>query len=224
MPIPEYDPTSWQLILDAGGRCADRRSEFANRYGAVVRAYLEARWGGRGRRGAIDDALQNVFVECFRRGGVLERVRADRPDSFRAFLLGVTRNVALRTEQRDGGRGEQRLDTEVMRGEAGPGALEPEQAFERRWARAMIAEALQATVARHPEDRTAELFELRFEQGLPIREIAGRWGCEAEELHRLYARARRRFGVCLRQVVAQHEACSEQQLDGECARLLALLQ
>ena len=48
----------------------------------------------------LDDAVQEVFVECFRQGGVLEAAVDGRVPSFRAFLYGVVRNVARRFESR----------------------------------------------------------------------------------------------------------------------------
>jgi RNA polymerase sigma-70 factor (ECF subfamily) len=74
------------------------RQELARRYLGVVRAYLAARWRGAALRDDLDDAVQEVFVECFRQGGALEAAGADRVPSFRAFLYGVIRNVARRFE------------------------------------------------------------------------------------------------------------------------------
>jgi hypothetical protein len=44
--------------------------------------------------------VEETFVECFRRGGALEVEGAGRVPGFRAFLIGVTRNVARRFESR----------------------------------------------------------------------------------------------------------------------------
>jgi len=44
--------------------------------------------------------VQETFVECFRRGGALEAAGAGRVPALRAFLIGVTRNVARRFESR----------------------------------------------------------------------------------------------------------------------------
>ena len=70
------------------------------RYLGVVRAYLAARWQGSPLLADLDDAGQDVFVECFRQGGVLDAATAGRVPSFRAFLYGVVRNVARRFESR----------------------------------------------------------------------------------------------------------------------------
>jgi len=64
-----------------------------------VRAYLAHRWRGSPLTGELDDAVQDVFVECFRHGGVLDRMLKREPNSFRAFLYGVTRNIAFRMER-----------------------------------------------------------------------------------------------------------------------------
>ena len=61
---------------------------------------LAARWRSSSQSSELDDAVQEVFVECFRAGGVLKRVDASRPGGLRPFLFGVVRNVALRFETR----------------------------------------------------------------------------------------------------------------------------
>src|SRR5262245_61258276 len=98
MPGPES--TCWTEIHAAAVGGAADREPFALRYGPVVRAYLAARWRGSPCLADLDDAVQEVFVECFRRGGALERVEPDRAGGFRPFLFGVVRNVALRLEAR----------------------------------------------------------------------------------------------------------------------------
>ena len=68
--------TCWTMISGAAsGNDADRR-EFATRYLPVVRAYLRARWRGRLDEQELEDAAQEVFLECLREGGVLDRVEA----------------------------------------------------------------------------------------------------------------------------------------------------
>src|SRR5438270_804413 len=88
--------TCWTVIQAAAAGQSGPREEFARHYEPVVRAYLTARWPSRGED--VDDAVQDVFLECFREGGALARVDPDRPGGFRAFLYGVARNVARRTE------------------------------------------------------------------------------------------------------------------------------
>src|SRR6266540_3794505 len=91
--------TCWMLIQNAASGRAQDREDFARRYLSVVRAYLAHRWRSSPLIAELDDAVQDVFVECFRHGGILDRMLETRPDSFRAFLHGVTRHIALRVER-----------------------------------------------------------------------------------------------------------------------------
>src|SRR6516165_1713777 len=90
--------TCWTIIRAAAAGSPSDREELARRYLGVVRAYLAARWRGAALLPECDDAVQEVFVECFRQGGALEAAGDGRVPSFRAFLYGVVRNVARRFE------------------------------------------------------------------------------------------------------------------------------
>src|SRR5215510_13756666 len=92
--------TSWTLIRDAAAGSTSARSDFTRRYLPVVRAYLAARWRGGPFEREVDDAVQEVFLDCFREGGVLERAEPERGGGFRAFLFGVIRNAARHFETR----------------------------------------------------------------------------------------------------------------------------
>src|SRR6516165_1153595 len=94
------ESTCWTVIRAAAAGSDADRDELARRYLGVVRAYLSARWRGSQLRHVLDDAVQEVFVECFRQGGALEAVGSGRVPGFRAFLYGVIRNVARRFESR----------------------------------------------------------------------------------------------------------------------------
>ena len=87
------------MIQDAAAGDGAARAEFARRYTPLVRAYLGARWRATPLVAEIDDAAQDVFLGCFRDGGVLTRVEAGRPGGFRAFLFGVVRNGARQVER-----------------------------------------------------------------------------------------------------------------------------
>ena len=141
-------------------------------------------------RDALDDATQEVFVECFRRGGALEAAGAGRVPGFRAFLYGVIRNVARRFESRP---------ARAVANAPDARADEPSQSrlFDRTWARAIMAEAAQLQkpgTERGPEAvQRVELLRLRFEENLPIRAIAQRWDVDPRSLHHAYALARQEF-------------------------------
>jgi RNA polymerase sigma-70 factor (ECF subfamily) len=216
MSTPES--TCWTLIRAAAAGGPGEREELARRYLGVVGAYLAARWRGSALGRDLDDAVQEVFVECFRQGGALDAAGAGRVPGFRAFLYGVVRNVARRFESRPP-RAAAALP-ELAAHEEGLSRL-----FERTWARAVMAEAagLQRRRAgeRGPEAvRRVELLRLRFEENLPIRAIAERWGVGAAELHRAYARARKEFKEALLEVVAFHHPGSPAEVEQEAAGLL----
>jgi hypothetical protein len=71
--------------------------------------------------------------------------------------------------------------------------------------------------------RRVELLRLRFEEGLPIRAIAERWGVAAAELHHAYAKARQEFRAALLDVGAFRHPDSPPAVEQEAARLLTAL-
>ena len=216
------DATCWTLIRGAAVGDASARQQFARLYLPVVRAYLAARWRAVPRPPDADDAAQDVFVECPRAGGLLERAEADRPGGFRAFLLGAVRNVAKRHETRHQPRC-------PLPADAPADDTDPAEAFERAWARALIRQAARAqeeAAARSgpAAQRRVALLRLRFRDGLPIREIAARWGEDAAKVHHEYATARDEFRAALRAVVVfHHPGTSASELERLHADILALL-
>ena len=222
--------TCWGLLHAAAAGEEAARAEFATRYAPVVRAYLTARWRGASRwLNELDDAVQDVFLECLKDGGLLERAQADRPGGFRPFLYGAARNVALRVETRRG-RQLAREPAEFLDLPSLPGRDEAlSRVFDRAWAKSLMREAAERQRDRAAEGgeaalRRVELLRLRFHEGLPIREIAQLWGLDAGLLHREYARARQEFKSALTDVLAYHGPGSPDDLDRECARLLSLLE
>jgi RNA polymerase sigma-70 factor (ECF subfamily) len=219
--MPAEESTCWTVIRAAAAGSTADREELGRRYLGVVRAYLASRWRGSALRDELDDATQEVFVECFRAGGVLEAAGAGRVPSFRAFLYGVIRNVARRFESRPV-RAASPLP-EVPSDEDSQSRM-----FERSWAQALMAEAagLQRRQAeeRGPEAvRRVELLRLRFEESLPIRTIAQRWGVDAAKLHHDYAQARQEFRTALLEVVAFHHPGTPAEVEQEAASLVKAL-
>jgi RNA polymerase sigma-70 factor (ECF subfamily) len=223
------DSTCWTLLRDAAAGGAASRAEFAARYAPVVRAYLAARWRGTRLLQELDDTVQDVFFECLRDGGLLDRAQADRPGGFRAFLYGAVRNVALRAEAHRA-RQLAREPLAVVDLAGIPGREEAlSRVYDRAWARAIMREAAERQAALAAQQGTAalrrvELLRLRFHDGMPIREIARLWGLDAAMLHHEYARARQEFHSALRDVIAFHHPGAPEEVDGECAQLLALLE
>ena len=221
--------TAWTLIEGAAQGRSQAREDFTRRYLPVVRSTLSARWRGKPLTSDIDDATQEVFVDCFKRGGALERADRETGSGFRGFLFGIVRNVALRAEERAARERDRRHrgtgELDELAGRAEPMS----RAFDRSWAEALVKEAGDLHSERAREQggayaRRRELLRLRFEEDLPLRKIAGLWSLEHDYVHHQYAQGRKEYQQCLREVVGFHQdMASEERLDEECRRLLELL-
>jgi RNA polymerase sigma-70 factor (ECF subfamily) len=223
--MSEPQSTCWTLLRAAAGGAAREREDFARRYAPVLRAYLAARWRGSPLRQDLDDAVQDVFVECLRPGGALDRLDPARSGGFRAFLLGVARNVALRRESR---RPREHAAFSPPLDDVADDHSSLSRVFDRAWAKAVLREAarLQEDRARAGGEaalRRVELLRLRFHEGLPVRDIARLWGADAAVLHHEYARAREEFRAALLAVLAFHHGGDAAAAGDECRELLALL-
>jgi len=221
--------TCWTVIQAAAAGSREDREQFVRRYAPIVRAYLGARWRQTSHAGELEDAVQEVFVDCFKHDGVLTRADPDRAGGFRAFLYGVVRVVALRVETRRARDRQQQPSREINLEEVPAAEDSLAQAFDRAWARALVREAaeLQAEQARKAGAaavRRVELLHLRFHENLPIRDIAERWQLEAAHLHHEYARARQEFKAALVEVMAFHHPGTGTEIEQECASLMALLE
>ncbi len=221
------DSTRWTIILGAAAGNPAERAEFARRYGPVVRAFLGARWRLSALSAEVDDAAQEVFVQCFRPSGALDRVDPECTGGFRAYLFGVVRNVARgverdwRAQRAHGGGASPDLDGVESR------EAPLEEAFDRAWAAALLRQAAerQAKAARGSAaaERRIDLLRLRFREDLPIREIATLWQVEADRLHREYRTAREEFLTALTEVVGEIHGGTAAEVEAECLRLLDLI-
>lgn len=222
------DTTSWTLIRSAA--CGDEtaRAEFARRYLPAIRAYLHARWGRRLSPDEIEDSVQEVFLECFKDEGVLDRAPTIRNHGFRSFLYGVARHVALRAEERRA----RRLDRPGAETFYGSERIADDtslsKVFDRAWAHSIMREAgeLQAGRAHRAGKaalRRVELLRLRFQENLDIRDVAKLWKTDAATLHHQYALARKEFERALRDVVSEHQPGSADSIRNTCLELLSLL-
>jgi RNA polymerase sigma factor (sigma-70 family) len=222
------DTTCWTVIRSAAGGEEAARTEFARRYEPIIRAYLGARWRRQPLGSEVDDAVQEVFFDCFKQGGVLFRADSARNGGFRAFLYGVIRKTALQFERNTARRKATPAD-ESLEMDRFPTEEEGlSTVFDRAWATAILREAAdrQAELARALGSdgmRRVELLELRFGEGLPIRDIAVLFDADPAHLHREYAKARIEFRAALKEVVSFHHAAPGPSLDDECSRLLDLL-
>jgi RNA polymerase sigma factor (sigma-70 family) len=222
------DSTCWTMIQAAAAGNGSDRDEFVRRYCTIVRDFLVKHWSGSNYLQELDDAVQEVFFECFKEGGVVQRADQTRPSGFRSFLFGVVRNVALRMETKAVRRlkkeeaGAVDLD-QIISDEATASHL-----FDRCWARAILREAaarqeLRAQAAGPREQRQVDLFRMHFHDGLPIRKIAESWKEDPAVLHHEYAIARQGFKEALLEVLRFDLPGSPDQIEAECRKLLALI-
>jgi RNA polymerase sigma-70 factor (ECF subfamily) len=212
------------LIRRAASGSPDGREEFARCYAPVIRAYLGARWRYSPLLDQVDDATQQVFVDCFEDEGALKRVDEGRSAGFRAYLYGVVRNVARNLERARAQAPRQRGDSLDLDGVAADGESLA-RTFDRAWARAVLRRAgelqLERAKAKDPRAvRRHELLALRYGEDLPIREIARRWNVDADELHRQFRRAREEFQKALEAVVRDLHGGGPERVEAECRELL----
>jgi DNA-directed RNA polymerase specialized sigma24 family protein len=208
LSMSEAESTSWRLIEGAARGGVDEREEFARRYAPAARAYFMARWRRSPLRADVADAIQELFVECYRADGVLAKADRSRNGGFRALLFGVMRNVALRSEKKLGKDLARAPESSVKWNGLSDAGPSPSSIFDQVFARTLIREAVarHAAWARTEGDDASnryELLRLRFEEGLPIRDIAALWKRDSADLHHEYAAARREFEIILRQVIAE---------------------
>jgi RNA polymerase sigma-70 factor (ECF subfamily) len=137
--------TRWTLIQRAAAESPADREAFA---------HLRARWRSPALAGEIDDAMQQVFVDCFKPDGALGRADPAQAGGFRAFLYGVVRNVARGIERARATGPRQPSDSAPI--DALPADDESlAQVFDRAWASAVLrdAAALQLERARQIASR-----------------------------------------------------------------------
>jgi RNA polymerase sigma-70 factor (ECF subfamily) len=221
------EPTRWTIIRRAAEGLDPDRETFARLYEPVARAYLATRWRDSPLLGSIDDAVQEVFLDCFKEGGVLERAEPGRSGGFRAFFFGVLRKAALNLERKHARRRDRPGDR-TFQPDLRPAEKDGlSTVFDRAWATAVLREAGERQAERAEEKgenamRRVELLRLRFTDGLPIREIARLWDEDPKRLHKQYAKAREEFREALLEVVAYHHPGSPREAEEECAELYRL--
>lgn len=226
--VPDVDSTAWDMIEGAARGDPAEREAFAARYGGSIRTLLQARWRQSPLLASVDDVVQDVFLECFKSGGALAHTDRATYGRFRPFLQGVIRNVALRHEGRVRLLRSRQADVSLLDEQP---AADPSlsKLIDRELALAIVREAadelaLRASRKGRGARRRVELLRLRFQDNLPIRDIAARWNVEPSLVHHDYAKARLEFRHVLLMVAARHLPGPAEQVARECARMLDLLE
>jgi|RhiMethySRZTD1v2_1073278.scaffolds.fasta_scaffold38764_3 RNA polymerase sigma factor (sigma-70 family) len=222
------ESTCWTLIEGAVRGRPEDREDLARRYAALIQAALKGRWAGSPILAEVPDASQEVFLELFREGGALHRVRLDRDGSFRGFLYGVILNVARRFERNRRQHRESALDSTETDSIATDEDMLARQ-FDRTWAESLLNQAASLMTERArslgpPAERRLEILRLRFSEGLPVRSIAERFSDKTEHVHHEYAKARADFRKALEEVVTFHYPGSKLEVERQCQELIQLLQ
>ena len=193
----------------------------------AVRMYLKARWSNPLMQGYVDDATQEVFVECFRDNSPLKRIGKNTTSSFRAYLYGLVRNTARNFEKRLAAPRNQ-PGASLSRIEIASDDPSLSMVFDRAWARMIIKQAGE----KHRENakqkgesalRRVELLTMRFQHGIPIRHIADEWNVDAAILHREYAKARDEFRTAMRDVIRFNHSGTDAEIEDEIKLVIQLL-
>lgn len=224
--------TCWTLIDAAADGEAASRDAFARRYADAARAYLANRWRGTRFLPALEDALQEVLLDCFKSGGVLDRSGDIARGCFRGFFVSVVRNVARRVETRSARSREKpptrEWDFDGFEGRDATASL----VFDQAWARALVRDvareirtAAAATPPGSKERLRCRLLGARFEEQRSIAAIAADWEVDAKALRREFAEAKEVFRAALRtRVAAELETTDADEIDREVANVIARCQ
>ena len=225
--MSNLDTSSWSLIRRAAAGNPQDRERFAARYAPVIRAYFSARWHLPLAHERVQDASQEVFVQCFKPGGVLTQADPSHGSGFQAFLYGVARRIGANLDRRLGQRKE--IDAHSAFDEqAASSELALSKSFDRAWARLVAREAGELARARaegHPARIAGlEALQLQFFEGLQPRAIAERRGAAVEAIYESLRQAKKDFRAAFVEVMATYNPdCTEAELRQKCIDLVAHL-
>lgn len=233
----QFATTQWSLVAAARpGEASETRAREA--LAELCRVYwyplyVFARTRGNSAADA-QDLTQAFFVHIVEKGGF---VSADRARGrFRSYLLGAMKhfltNEWRRTQaQKRGGRVQfvewDALDPETRYAGTTGRSEEPEQVFDREWARAVVAGALLALRTEMAGTGKSRQFDalkgsLTGEDDAPRSEIAARLGVSENAVKVAIHRLRQRYRTLLRAAVAE-TVDNEQDLDDEMRHLVEVL-
>ncbi len=191
-----FPPTRWTLLRTAADPAAPEAraslEALTSAYWPPVYAYLRSRW--RRSREEAEDLAQDFFATLAERD-VLSRL-APAHGSFRSYVKAALDNFARQDharasrEKRGGGVAHVPLDDQEL-------SLEgtPEEVFDREWARAVLADALEELRAAS-ETPSFEIFVLRDVEAAgdaSYESLARRFGVAESDVTNYLYRARKKF-------------------------------
>lgn len=194
---------AWQLVEAAATGDLGAQAAFSRQFEPLVHRWLWFRWRHTPFKSLIEDAAQDVFVECFRPGGALQHVDRTRcSHGVEAYLRGLVQNVALRVERIEARHFHHRRRAVVQAGTL-PRLGSAEQ-LDRDLMQQRVDAALALLDSEDVRTKSGhslrELLRLHFEGGQPVRAIAQLWDEKVEHVHELRRRACSRFRACLLRV------------------------
>jgi RNA polymerase sigma factor (sigma-70 family) len=227
--MSDFDSTAWAVIEAAASGDAAARNAFLESYEPGIRSLLRMRWLNSAHREHIDDAVQDVLLECFKHGGILEKAEQRETNNFRVFLKTVVRHVAGRYEQRQQRTRKRHRSRALEEAEHAAQQTAASRILDREWAREVLRAAA-AEQARWAKDVSAaarlrvDILRLRFEDGKPVRDIAAELELEPAYVHHQFAKAKHDFHRALLRVLrSRRPGVEDEQLEDECRQLISLL-
>ena len=225
-----FATTRWSVIVAAGGpsgtQARDALETLCRTYWYPL--YVYARRRGQSRHDA-EDLVQGFFAVLLERGSVAS---ADpQRGRFRTFLLTAFQRCAAdehdrRNAQKRGG-GEKPLSLDFDEGESRFASepshqLTPEREYERRFALALLARALDRVAAERPEDADLLVFLGGSGDAKPYAEIAAARGASEGAVKVAVHRLRARYRECLREEIRETVA-ADTDVDDEIRHLLEVV-
>lgn len=237
-PAPGFHTTHWTVVLQARDADTDNAAAW-EALNSLCSTYWYPLYAFIRRQGVPAAEAEDLTQEFFRR--FLERNALARVQpaagKFRSFLLACLKNFLAherereRAQRRGGGRALLPLElseAETRYAREPADTVTPEVVFERRWAFDLIERTLQRLGREYDRDGRRELFEqlqsyLPGGRGTASRaELAARRGVSAGAIDVAVHRLRQRFGVLLREEVAQ-TVSSTDEIEEEIRHLIGAL-
>jgi RNA polymerase sigma factor (sigma-70 family) len=228
----QFPSTVWDLLGSAARRddhSAAALSEFADRYYAAVRAFIEA-----SSRHSVDadDLTQRFFEVVVLSGRLLERADSDK-GHFRPYLKQTIRNFLIDEYRRQARtpNADVRPDGEdggwnAIAADAAPG---PDTELMRAWAKSLVAmavERLEEFCETHDQRQHFQLFVQRYlsdpDNPPSWREVGDAHGLTEKIARSRAETAARRFRELLRRLFAT-DIGSEAEIDAELQSVIAIL-